>query len=158
MSPLLSVTDSPFPMRAWLTGDLPPWVFPCLDCWVENWSGERPYRIATELFSQSTWLFFSLRKMLKIWVTTKSPALTEFIAIQLSVCYSKLNRRWEHVVIHSVDHPPSSWISKQCEHVQEALLDLLYSVIINLQAPMMQTSLNHSTCDYNTEESFTTMG
>lgn len=98
---------------------------------------ERLYRIATEPFSQAHGCFSLLERCSKSeWQRQDLPWLNLLLSSCVSV-FPKLNCRWEHVVIHSVEnHAPSGWISKQCERTQEALLDLLYS-LMNLHTAMM---------------------
>lgn len=142
--PCCPLSPRPFSMRAWLTGDLSPWVFPCLDCWGQYWSGEQLYRTVTELFSQNTWLFFP-------WEKKTRPALTECLAIQLCICFSKtklhMNTCCHSFTLHALAELPSTPRKLCCT-----------CFVMNLHRAMMETSLNHSTCDYNTEESFATVG
>lgn len=89
---------------------------------------------------------FSLRKTQKT-----RPALTECLAIQLCVCFSKtklhVNTCCPSFAIHPLAEFPSTPRKFCCT-----------CFVMNLHKAMMETSLNPSMCEYNTEESFTTMG
>lgn len=90
---------------------------------------------------------FSLEK-----ATQKTrPALTECLAIQLCICFSKtklhMNTCCHSFTLHALAELPSTPRKLCCT-----------CFVMNLHRAMMETSLNHSTCDYNTEESFATVG
>lgn len=88
---------------------------------------------------------FSLRK------TLKTQDLTEYLAIQLCICFSKtklhLNMCCHSFAIHPLDEFPSTPRKLCCT-----------CFVMNLHKARMKTSLNHSMCEYNTKESFTTVG
>lgn len=128
MSPLLSATDSPFPTRAWLTWDLPQWVFACLDCWGQTEVGNACTKSPQSLSLKAHGCFSHWERCSK--VTKKNLPWLSLLLCNCILVFPKLNCRWKPVVINSVErHPHSGWIFKQCEHTQEALLDLLYFVM-----------------------------
>lgn len=105
--PCCPLSPRPFPMRAWLTKDLPPWVFPCLDCWVQYWSGEQLYRTAQSFSLKAHGCFFPEKK--KPLKRQGLPWLNVLLCSCVSV-FPKLNCTWTHVVIHS---PSILWLNFQ---------------------------------------------
>lgn len=79
------------------------------------------------------------------------PALTECLAIQLCIYFSKtklhMNMCCPSFAIHPLAEFPSTSRKLCCT-----------CFVMNLHKTMMETSLNHNMCEYNTEKSFTTVG
>lgn len=144
--PCCPLSPRPFPMRAWLPENLLPWVFLCLDCWGQYWSGEQLYRTAQSFSLKSTWLFFLEKDTQKT-----RPALTECLAIQLCICFSKTKLHMttccHSFAIHPLAEFPSTPRKLCCT-----------CFVMNFHKATMETNLNHSMCEYNTRKAWQQQG
>lgn len=87
---------------------------------------------------------FSLRR------TLKRQSLTECLAIQLCIYFSKTK-------LHMNTCCPSFAINPLAEFPSTSRKFCCTCFVMNLHKVMMETSLNHNICEYNTEKSFTTV-
>lgn len=146
--PCCPLSARPFPMRAWLIEDLPPGVSPLPRLLRSILKWGTAVQNCHRAFLSKHMVVYSLRKTLK---RQGLPWLNVLLSSCVSV-FPKLNCTWTYLCFHSVAiHPLAEFPStprKLC----------CTCFVMNLHKAMMETSLNHSTREYNTEECFTTVG